>query len=363
MSKKRAATQSDVARVAQVSQAVVSHVLSGRRDGSVRVAEATAARVHAAARELGYVANPIARNLAKGQSGLLGVFTFESIFPRERHHFYHPFLLGIEAEAEVRGFDLLLFTSAATGRDRRIFEGGINRLQLADGAILMGGERDKSELRRLAEDGFPFVFVGRREVPGAEIACVAAGYAAATVDVVHYLVELGHRRIAYLGLNVDRESVRDREAGYRAAFRSLGLALPASAVTRIADDADPADALAAWRADGITAVVVENEVDLVRLHAACATAGLRVPDDLSLALLGDPVEPARRAATEPVGPANVDADAWTRFLIPRRAMGAEAVRLLLDLLDPEAKPNPHVVLPCTFVAGTTTAPPRHPHAP
>ncbi len=71
-------------------------------------------RVVTAVDELGYVADAAARSLAGGQNYLLGVFTFESIFPLQHRDFYYPFLVGIEEEAEQLGYDLLLFTSGGS---------------------------------------------------------------------------------------------------------------------------------------------------------------------------------------------------------------------------------------------------------
>src|SRR4051794_26238265 len=102
--------QADVARLAGVSQATVSAVLNGTATDR-RIAPATVARVEAAIAKLGYMPNMTARSLRGGHSGLLGVHTFESVFPVDRHDYYYPFLVGIESEAEAQGFDLVLFTS------------------------------------------------------------------------------------------------------------------------------------------------------------------------------------------------------------------------------------------------------------
>ena len=113
-----------------VSQATVSLVLNGRADADVRIAPETRERVLKAIRSTGYVADPIARRLASRHNRILGVFTYESVFPAGLGDFYHPFLVGIEECAERVGCDLLLLTSAPVvdGR-RRIFHQD-NRLRL-----------------------------------------------------------------------------------------------------------------------------------------------------------------------------------------------------------------------------------------
>src|SRR5688572_10452032 len=70
MKRRRAATSSDVARLAGVSQATVSVVLSGR-PSTIRVSDATRQRILAAAAELDYAPHPLARNLRRQRNGIL----------------------------------------------------------------------------------------------------------------------------------------------------------------------------------------------------------------------------------------------------------------------------------------------------
>lgn len=95
--------QADIAALAGVSQATVSLVINNRSGKYRQITEETRQRVWAAVAELGYVANPAARMLAGGRNGLLGVYTFESVFPLDPRDFYYPFLLGVEEEAERHG--------------------------------------------------------------------------------------------------------------------------------------------------------------------------------------------------------------------------------------------------------------------
>src|SRR5882672_1299054 len=163
MAGSRRPTQLDIARLAGVSRPTVSLVMSGN---AARIRAELRERVLAAAEHLGYAANPAARSLAGGHNRLIGVYTFERLFPVQHRDFYYPFLLGIEEESEAASYDLLLFTSAADPSGRRsINHGGVNRLRLADGCVLLGLHVDGEQLVRLARDRTPFVFLGRREVP------------------------------------------------------------------------------------------------------------------------------------------------------------------------------------------------------
>lgn len=343
--KQRRPTQTDVARRAGVSAAVVSKVLNPESGGTVRVGTDTQNRVLEAMEELGYVPNPVARNLARGRTRLLGVFSFESIFPVAQENFYFPFLRGIEQEAEARGYDLLLFTSASReGRPRSLFVRGANRLQMADGGLLLGRRPPKDELARLASSGYPFVCIGRREVPGAEVSYVAADYAGATRELTRHLADLGHVSIAYIGQLETDESASDREVGYRSAMNELGRGELIRVVRSEPSSLDAARITDLLHA-GVTAALMETDDMALSFISLVRAQGWRTPRDVSFAVLGDPLNPA------------TEAPEWTMFRIPREAMGRTSLDALLTLLDhPSAEPR-RVVLPCTLVPGNSTAPP------
>ena len=346
MSQRRRPTQVDIARAAGVSQATVSLVISGGKSGG-QVADHTRQAVLDAAARLGYTVNAAARSLKGGRNKMLGLYTFEPVFPVDQRDFYFPFLLGVEeATAEV-GYDLLLFSSVTSG-ERRIYSGGINRLKIADGCVLLGRHIDRAVLADLVREDFPFVFIGRREVPGVELSYVAPDYVGATRAMVRRLTGLGHRRFTYLRPADHQEPTRDREAGFRAGLADAGL--PDQPVHEMPDaDAELAALLGQWLADGVTALLVEPSEDdqaIAALDRVAADAGVRIPEDLSVALLGDPVP------TRP-GPGRD----WTRFTLPREDMGRSAVSLLLELLDADTGPR-QLSVACTPVDGDSVGGPR-----
>ncbi len=346
-SRKRA-RQVDVAKRAGVSTAVVSRVLNSRSNSSIRVSKATERRVWEAVRELGYVPNLVAQSLVKGERLLLGVFTFEPVFTARQRGFYVPFLLGIEREAEANSYDLLLFTSTSgSARRRSAYRDGSNRLGLADGAILLGREPDKRDLKRLLAERYPFVFIGRREVPGARVPYVAADYAAATDKVLLHLAAMGHGRFALLSSNAGYESSVDRRIGYARAYRAVGA--PAREVDEsiFAASVLTPEWLRALVRSGVTALLAENDVIGRSVLGAAASGGVAIPEDLSLAVLGDPVGDPH------------DVPDWVSFEIPRLEMGREAVRLLLSVIAGAPAEEARLTLPCTLVQGKTAAPPRN----
>lgn len=346
---RRRPTQVDIARRAGVSQATVSLVISGGA-ASDQVAESTRQAVLAAAADLGYSANVAAQSLKRGRNHLLGVYTFEPVFPVDQHDFYYPFLLGVEEETANQGYDLLLFSSAGSGGDRRVYARGVNRLKVADGCVLLGRHLHRDDLSQLVQDDFPFVFIGRREVPGAQLSYVAVDYAAATQEIVGRLAGLGHRRLAYLQVTDGDEPTRDRETGYRNGLAAAGVPVDETLIHPLRDLSEiTAELVRRWIAGGVTAVLVEPTEDdaaVAAVERAADAAGARIPADLSVALLGDPTlhhTPDR---------------GWTRFSLRRTDMGRQAVRLLLDLLDDQTGQARQLFVPSDHVAGDTVCPPR-----
>ncbi|WP_426503491.1 LacI family DNA-binding transcriptional regulator [Dactylosporangium sp. McL0621] len=307
-------TQRDIARMTGVSQTLVSFVLNGRDDDPrLKIAPETRDRVRRAIEATGYVADPVARRLAERRNRILGVFTYEPVFPSSARDFYHPFLVGIERRAEELDIDLLLLTS---GR-RQVLQ----RLRLADGAILLGRSLDRAELTSLVRSGPPFVSVGRRDDAGGPVPYVGADYASATAAVVRRAVDRGHTRLAYLGAGEGAEAWADRWRGFTAGLEGTG----ATAVRLGTPDA--------VRAAGVTAVVCEEAADGPAVHA--------VAPHLSVITLGEPTR-----AADPAGVV------FTGIEIPREEMGAQAVDVLAALV--EGRPvELQRLLPCTVTEGET----------
>ncbi|WP_291813024.1 LacI family DNA-binding transcriptional regulator [Cellulomonas sp.] len=338
----RRPTQVDLARAAEVSQATVSLIINETPDRPSRVSEQTRERVLSAAARLGYTMNAAARALKGGRNHLLGLYTFEAMFPVDQRDFYFPFLLGVEERAAELGYDLLLF-SASAGRARRgVYEDGSNRLKVADGCVLLGRHVDRDVLERMRADGFPFVFIGRRETETGAIDYVAPDYRGATAELVRTLADTGHRRPVLIRQPDGEEPGEDRLAGFLAGCNQAGLEVEDA---QVVEGVPTAEQVAAWHRDGADALLVEPSEDDSALEAvelACAAAGVAVPADLTLAVLGDPQRT----------PGSPD---WMRLELPRADLGRAAVSLLTDILDDGDAPR-HQLMACTLVVGDTFAP-------
>lgn len=320
-------------------------VLTGTGAAQRRVSEEVRQRVLRAIEVTGYAANPFAQRLAGGRTSIIGVYTYESVFPHDSSDFYHPFLEGVENEAEHTGVDLLMFTSLSgasvgPGSGRRLLaSGGLGRLRVADGCVLLGRHSYAEDLAELLRQDFPFAMIGRREAPGGRVPYAGAAYDEATEQVVQHLLTLGHRRIALVNEYVGHESIEDRARGYRRAMSEAGL----QPITFDEPDLSSTELLDVLRSSGISAAAVSSDL-AAPLRQAALARGLTVPGDLSIARLGDPEHPE----TETID--------WTGFIIPRREMGAEALRVVLRQLTPLQGEQLQVQIPCTVTPGSTAGP-------
>lgn len=331
-------TQRDIARIAGVSQATVSLVLNDAKAAEGRIPEDTRRRVLSAIRETGYVADPIARRMAKGRNRILGVFTYEPAFPSEQADFFAPFLFGIEEAAQELGYDLLLLTGAAHRRGKRkIFDENI-RLRLADGCLILGRSFDRAELKRLVAGDYPFVAVGRRDAAGGPVPYVGGDYVGATAELVRKAKALGHTRLAYVGPAKGPESAADRWRGFTSELDGAELVL------HIPQEGGPAGpTLEAIRESGATAAFFAERADAVVVEAAARSQNLSVPGDLSIVVLGSHLR-AMQSGTK-----------FTSFSIPREEMARQATRMLVARIE-TSNGGGQVLLPCQPVEGETLGP-------
>ena len=190
----RRITLSDVAEKAGVSRATASAVLSGKAGLGIRVSEDRKKAVLAAANALGYVPNTAAQHLKKGDDNhIIALFTYENIFPSDSGSEFYPFFQGIQQEAERENYDVLILNNWARDKSRS------SRIRLASGAIMIGVNRDDSDIRALIRQDFPLVFVGRRDIGNSlPIHFVTFGYKEAVSRIVELLAPRANGRIVYI---------------------------------------------------------------------------------------------------------------------------------------------------------------------
>ncbi len=317
---KRRPTQTDVAKAAGVSRATVSYVLNDQTDQRIPISPETRQRVLDAIAELGYEVDARAQALRSGETRTIGV-----LVPMYENPFFWQILLGIAAEAEAHGYNVLLAHSALTPEQqmRSIRELAEQRV---DGLILLKSFHSTAQpiMNQLRLSSRPIV-----EISGSssEFDCVVQNYADGAHALMAHLIEMGHRRIGFLfGVTVEEQG-SDRLKAYRQTLEQSDLPYDETLVVRCGERLDDGyraalDMLS--RIDRPTALITINDLLALAALRAAADLGLHVPNDCSIAGFDDIV--------------------FTQYSTPRLTTvardteqnGRDAVRLLLNrLADPD----------------------------
>ena len=267
-------TIKDVARVVGVSPSTVSRALND----SPLIREETKARIRRIAQELGYERNELARGLVKGASGAIGL-----VIPDITNPFFAEVTRGVGEVAHARGYGVILCnTEEDPDRERSYIR--LLRRKRVDGLILTSVTAEDPYLKALARSKTPFVLVSR--------ACQLVPAPYVGVDdrlggrlAVEHLVELGHRRIGFIGGPADVQSSLDRLAAFEAVLTEHGIPVREEWIS-FSDFTQRAGYRAGKellrRKVRPSAVFAANDVVALGVLQAADELGLRVPEDLSV---------------------------------------------------------------------------------
>jgi LacI family transcriptional regulator len=280
-------TLSDVARQARVSRATAARVLGGY---GVASAEARS-KVMAAARELGYRPNELARSMITGRSGIIGVVVGDIENP-----FFSLAVRGISDVAHAAGFTVILANSG----ERIEAERSVVSVMLGkrvDGLIVTPSRSDDpAHLVEVIGAGLPLVLLDRT-IPGLPVDAVTTDDREAAIAATRLLIEHGHRRIAYVtaavspgarfsdASEIPTESVRARVGGLIETCRAAGIAEPERFVRLNAVDAEHTRAITHELLQGPerpSAIIASDSVIGLEVFRAVRDLGIAVPDELSL---------------------------------------------------------------------------------
>jgi DNA-binding LacI/PurR family transcriptional regulator len=334
-------TMQDIARATDLSQSTVSRILN-RSPTVVPIAEKTRERVLAAAKELGYRPNPLARGLRGASTMLLGVIVRDIT-----DVFFTGAIEATTVEASRRGYNLVLGHAHARA-DEAIALWGVLESRHCDAILLLGDMRDQPRLvEDLAGDPLPAVALWQGSHPMA-IPSVSVDNRAGIRAVLDHLTSLGHRRIAFVG-GRRLGDIKEREEAYVEYLEQMGapppdgylqhgsneLAAGAAALERLLDRPDPP-----------TAVVASSDVLAIGLLHAAQARGLRVPDQLSVTGFDD------------IAMAEFSVPSLTTVRMPVREMVEKAIQMVLDESDLDAEQPSAVLVPSLVVRASTGRSPQ-----
>ena len=328
-------TMEDVAKRAGVSRSLVSLVM---RD-SPHVSAERRTRVLAAAAELGYSPNAMARGLASRQSGMVAVLLNDLHNP-----FFAETFDGLVHAAEDQGFRILL----GAGSDRRRAELDAMRSFLEyrpDGIVLVSPRLPSGAISAVAAT-LPMVVVGR-SVRADGVDSVMTDEVAGARLAIGHLAELGHRRIVHID-GGRGAGAAPRRQGYRKAMERYGLARFAEVIP--GDYTERAGAEAGMqlstRRQLPTAIFAANDLVAVGVIDALERTGREVPRDVSVVGYDNTFFARLRHVS------------LTTIDQPREEMGRLALDLLAERIGGLRTSSRLVLTTPTLVCRDTTGPPR-----
>jgi LacI family transcriptional regulator len=289
--RRRDVTVADVAKAAQVSKAQAARALGNYGAVSDDVRE----RVLAAAEELQYRPNELARSMNTGKSHTIGVVVGDI----ENPHFGLA-TRGITDTAKKSGFNVILVntdenTAAEVDAVRVLLDKRVDGLIVAPASSV-----ETQHLRQVHEAGRPLVLLDRR-ADGPAVETVAVDMGAISYESTRYLLEAGHRRVAFIstlrsdagysaGMRLDSSQISDRLEGMRRAFVDAACTFPDDLVRLNAGDAGSIRNLTRevlLGADPATAVVASDGLIALSVVEAIQELGLRIPEDVSFLMYDD----------------------------------------------------------------------------
>jgi LacI family transcriptional regulator len=330
------ATIRDVARLAEVSVSTVSLALSNPG----RVSQKTLERIRIAVAQVGYVADPLAQSLARGRSRMIGFIV---------GNVGNPFFGDIRRELENYAlehdhFVLITDSSGKPDREQALVEHLIG-LKIA-GLALAPSSFGPDYVRFIESLKVPMVCFDQK-VAGIERDFVGSDNYLAGAMLTEHLLQLGHRRIAFIAGPPHMHTASERYRGFVETMASAGVEVNPNYVVD-GQFTRSAGYEAAMRLliqpERPTAILGANNAVALAALQAMQELGFNCPADISLCMIDD-VQ-------------------WSNVITPRITMvvqdtlklgGIIARRLLHRISDPEvaAEPPQDFVLSPRFVPGTS----------
>lgn len=332
-------TINDVARLAKVSNATVSHVINKTR----RVNPETVEKVEQAIRELNYRPNEQARGLKTGQSRLIGVLNYTSV-----DNYFSEVLVSIETTAFAAGYNVL---QRHTERDGEHVEEAISSWQNknVDG-LIFNTPVITEEFKNLARNIMcPCVFLHIND-PEIKGDLLRVNDLEISQEAVRYLISLGHKRIALIAGNAfEYHTAAERQTGYENALKEAGLPVRKEYIsfsdygiqdgykefTRLMSLPEPP-----------TAIFTCSDMLAMGGIRAASDMGLSIPSDVSIIGFDD-IELASYCTPR-----------LTTIHQDKKMLGQVAVEQILKHIHSPELPNEQIVLPTRLVVRESTAPAR-----
>lgn len=329
------ATIYDIAKKAGVSITTVSRVINNHPYVQVE----TRQKVKQVLQETHFIPNINASSLVRKTTN-----TFAVMVPDITNNFFTTLLRGIEDKANESGFAVIFgntdensikeYSYLQTFMERRV-----------DGLIIDAVLAQSKNLKSIIKREIPLVLIDR-EINNLQIDYVGSNNSKGAEDLVHYLIELGHRQIALISGTLEISVYRQRLEGYKTAQQKAGLSIDHKMILWGEKPNQETGYMLTKKllenTQRPTAIFAANNFLAIGAVRALREAHLEVPKDLSVVCFDA-----------------ADTDAilnpfFTSMVQPAHTMGEMAVELLLRRLkNKNSTPTKVILEPQFFVREST----------
>ncbi len=332
-------TIKDVAKVANVSIATVSLVIHNHK----RISSETKQKVLEAIAALNYHPSRSARGLVSRKTGNIGFILTHDHFLRTEP-FYTQIFIGTEFEARENELYVLLTTI-----DSNFHEGdSLPRFILernVDG-IIIAGKVPSLLIDKLGNYNIPIVFIDYFP-SNKKVSIVAVDNLHGGMLATQHLIELGHKKIAFIGGDIEHPSIKDRFNGYKLALEKASMSFHERLIDTEEDyparinGYNAAKKIFSKNKD-ISAVFACNDAMAVGVIQYLKDIGKQIPNDISVIGFDDVV--SENSVNPPL----------STIRVPKMEMGVEAMKLISSLVKDHKNINKKILVNVELVARQST---------
>jgi DNA-binding LacI/PurR family transcriptional regulator len=316
-------TIKDVAKQAGVAPSTVSRVISD----SPHISEKTKKKVRKIMEEMGYHLNLNARVLVQKSTQTIGIVMKNSTSQSMLNPVFPEVLSGISALCHKQDFSICLTTGES---EEEIYRDTVKLVQgkKVDGVIVMYSKRDDKVVPYLMESGIPFVVIGKPVFESNKIMYVDNDNVQAAKEVTEYLIQFGHKKVAFIGGDSRFEVMDARLNGFREALRENKLNSPEEYIKHFQFNREQGkQAIAELMnvTEPPTALVITDDYNALIVLSALRELNIKIPEDISIVSFNNTMI------------SSLSSPPLTSVDIQTFQLGYESARCLIELInDPEA---------------------------
>ncbi len=312
----------DIALKCGVSIASVSKALSGNSD----LNPTTAANIRQVAKDMGYVPNSSARLLKTNKSYNIGVLFVDDTSSGLGHEYFSSILNAIKEEVESKGYDITFISHRFKNNSLTFYEHA--KYRNVDGVIIASVDFRDKEVIELVESDIPTVTIDY-EFNGKS--SVISDNVQGEVDIVNYLVKMGHKNIAFIKGD-DTSVTQKRVASFYRSCEANGVRVESDYVKQgryhIPKVSGAMTRELLELKDRPTVIIYPDDYSLLGGITEIEKQGLKIPEDISIVGY-DGIKLSR--LLRPI---------LTTFVQDSAEIGRRSTKKLVETIE-----NPHTVLP------------------